>query len=94
MMMAYEQALFELRVRYRYLYRLEIFSGEELETQCIKTRYEPARACIEALREPFAQEIEKYLPAQMAELFVRSRFYLTDLLDKEIYAPLSSGEEE
>lgn len=94
MMMAYEQAMFELRVRYRYLYRLEIFSGEELETQCIKTRYEPAHACIEALREPFAQEIEKYLPAQMAELFVRSRFYLTDLLDKEIYAPLSSGEEE
>ena len=90
-MMEYEAAVFELRVLYRYLYRLEIFPDEPLELQCIQTRYASPHARFESVREPFAREIEKYLPSSMAHLFVRSRFYLADRLHKEVYAALEGG---
>ena len=54
-------------------------------------RYAPPHARFESVREPFTHEIEKYLPASMAHLFVRSRFYLADRLHKEVYAALEGG---
>jgi len=87
-MREYETATDRSRAIHKYLYRWELYPGDEAEWRSLLNNYRRNRRGREAVRPRMLAALEHLQPADMAEHFVMSRFYLHDYLEKTIYSEM------
>ncbi|WP_217595236.1 family 20 glycosylhydrolase [Cohnella sp. GbtcB17] len=76
---------------YTFLFRGELYPGEEVLTS-LKDKHRTGYAALEAAQIAMRQAIEPLLPPAMAELFIASRFYRFGLYEEKLQAIVSAAE--
>ncbi|WP_168121788.1 family 20 glycosylhydrolase [Paenibacillus sp. HB172176] len=90
----YEKATDRSRAIHKYVYRWELFPGDAAERRSLLNNYQRNRRGRDNVRPRMQAALERYQPADMAEHFVLSRFYLHDYLEKTIYPEMGMNLEE
>lgn len=76
---------------YTFLFRGELYPGEEVLTS-LQDKHRTGYAALEAAQIAMRQAIEPLLPPAMAELFIASRFYRFGLYEAKLQAIISAAE--
>ncbi|MRN53773.1 family 20 glycosylhydrolase [Paenibacillus monticola] len=81
----FEDATDRSRAIHKYVYRQEMYPGDEAEWQSLMNNYQHNRRGREDVRPRMTAALERYQPSDMAAHFVSSRFYLHDYLEQTLY---------
>lgn len=84
-MIEFEYATDKSRAIHKYLYRWELFPGDEAEWLSLSNNYRRNRAGLERSRPRMAELLRRFQPEEMADHYVLSRYYLHDYLEANIY---------
>lgn len=81
----FEVATDKSRAIHKYVYRWELFPGDEAEWRSLENNYRRNTAGLNRVRPEMTAILNKFQPEDMAEHYVLSRFYLHDYLERTIY---------
>ena len=84
----FEVATDKSRAIHKYLYRWELFPGDEAEWRSLLNNYRRNTAGLKQVRPRMKELLRRYQPEEMAEHYVLSRFYIHDYLEAGIYREL------
>ncbi|WP_247898759.1 beta-N-acetylhexosaminidase [Paenibacillus pabuli] len=84
----FEVATDRSRAIHKYAYRWELYPGDEAEWRSLHNNYTRNRRGREGVLPRMKEALERYQPSDMAEHFVKSRFYLHDYLEQTLYQEL------
>lgn len=84
----FEVATDRSRAIHKYVYRLELYPDDSAEWRSLLNNYVRNRSGREAVRPRMLAALMQYQPSDMAEHFVKSRFYLHDYLERTLYQEL------
>ncbi|MGO4499205.1 glycoside hydrolase family 20 zincin-like fold domain-containing protein [Paenibacillus sp. 2RAB27] len=87
-MNAFEHSSDRMRTIHKYLYRWELFPGDEAEWQSLLSYYQRNTAGRTKVRPQMSAILRHFQPEEMADHFVMSRFYLHDYLEKNVYSKM------
>ncbi|MEK8126697.1 DUF4838 domain-containing protein [Paenibacillus filicis] len=93
-MHSFEEATDRSRTIHKYVYRWELYPGDQAEWRSLLNNYQRNRRGREAVRPRMQTVLERFQPADMAEHFVRSRFYLHDYLERTMYQEMGLNLDE
>ncbi|WP_020615077.1 glycoside hydrolase family 20 zincin-like fold domain-containing protein [Paenibacillus daejeonensis] len=93
-MHAYEVATDRSRAIHKYLYRWELFPGDSAEWRSLLNNYQRNRRKREQTKPRMQALLELYQTPEMADHFVRSRYYLHEYLERTIYQDIGLHLEE
>lgn len=81
----FEVATDRSRAIHKYIYRWELYPGDEAEWRSLLNNYRRNTAGLERVRPEMTALLEQFQPEDMAAHYVLSRFYIHDYLEKTIY---------
>ncbi|MEK3712971.1 glycoside hydrolase family 20 zincin-like fold domain-containing protein [Paenibacillus sp. FSL R7-0333] len=81
----FEEATDRSRAIHKYVYRWEMYPGDEAEWQSLLNSYRHNRHGREAVLPRMTAALEQYQSPDMAAHFVSSRFFLHDYLERTLY---------
>lgn len=84
----FEVATDRSRAIHKYVYRWELYPGDSAEWRSLRNNYTRNHSGREAVRPRMLKALMQYQPRDMAEHFVKSRFYLHDYLEQTLYQEL------
>ncbi|MFE6076915.1 beta-N-acetylhexosaminidase [Paenibacillus sp. NPDC057886] len=84
----FEVATDRSRAIHKYAYRWELYPGDDAEWRSLNNNYTRNRRGREGVLPRMKAALERYQPSDMAEHFVKSRFYLHDYLERTLYQEL------
>ncbi|WP_246310995.1 glycoside hydrolase family 3 N-terminal domain-containing protein [Paenibacillus xylanilyticus] len=84
----YEVATDRSRAIHKYAYRWELYPGDEAEWRSLQNNYTRNRRGRDKVFPRMKAALERYQSSDMAEHFVKSRFYLHDYLERTLYHEL------
>ncbi|WP_336762202.1 glycoside hydrolase family 3 N-terminal domain-containing protein [Paenibacillus sp. USHLN196] len=84
----YEVATDRSRAIHKYAYRWELYPGDDAEWRSLQNNYTRNRRGRKKVLPRMKAALERYQPSDMAEHFVKSRFYLHDYLERTLYHEL------
>lgn len=84
-MVEYETALNKSRTIHKYIYRLEMFPGHASEWQSVLNNYRITLSVLHRIKPNMERLLKLFQPADMAEHYIKSRFYLHEYLDEHLY---------
>jgi|GEM_PF-92521 len=84
----FEVATDRSRAIHKYAYRWELYPGDDAEWRSLHNNYTRNRRGREGVLPRMKAALERYQPSDMAEHFVKSRFYLHDYLERTLYQEL------
>ncbi|OAX47151.1 beta-N-acetylhexosaminidase [Paenibacillus sp. AD87] len=84
----FEVATDRSRAIHKYAYRWELYPGDDAEWRSLHNNYTRNRRGREGVLPQMKAALERYQPSDMAEHFVKSRFYLHDYLERTLYQEL------
>lgn len=84
----FEVATDRSRAIHKYAYRWELYPGDDAEWRSLHNNYTRNRRGREGVLPRMKEALERYQPSDMAEHFVKSRFYLHDYLEQTLYQEL------
>ncbi|CAI6076161.1 Beta-hexosaminidase [Paenibacillus sp. JJ-100] len=84
----FEVATDRSRAIHKYAYRWELFPGDDAEWRSLQNNYTRNRRGREDVLPRMRDAVGRYQPCDMAEHFVKSRFYLHDYLERTLYHEL------
>ncbi|PYY26959.1 glycoside hydrolase family 3 N-terminal domain-containing protein [Paenibacillus illinoisensis] len=84
----FEVATDRSRAIHKYAYRWELYPGDDAEWRSLQNNYTRNRRGREKVLPRMKAALERYQPSDMAEHFVKSRFYLHDYLERTLYHEL------
>ncbi|MFC3798650.1 family 20 glycosylhydrolase [Cohnella sp. GCM10012308] len=87
-MIDYETAADRSRTIHKYAYRRELYPDSEAEGRSLANNCRITRAGLDKVRPRMEAALRTFQPADMAEHYMRSRFYLHDYLDGHLYKEL------
>lgn len=87
----YEVATDRSRAIHKYVYRWELYPGDEAEWTSLVNNYRRNRSGRDNVRPRMQAALERYQASDMAEHYVKSRMYLHDYLERTLYAELGLG---
>ncbi|WP_339279399.1 DUF4838 domain-containing protein [Paenibacillus sp. FSL H3-0329] len=90
----FEAATDRSRAIHKYVYRWELYPGDDAEWHSLLNNYMRNRRGRENVLPRMKAVLERYQPSDMAEHFVKSRFYLHDYLEQTLYRELGFGQAE
>ncbi|MNB99487.1 Glycosyl hydrolase family 20, catalytic domain [compost metagenome] len=90
----FEAATDRSRAIHKYVYRWELYPGDEAERHSLLNNYMRNRRGRENVLPRMKAALERYQPSDMAEHFVKSRFYLHDYLERTLYRELGFAQAE
>ncbi|MBB6729926.1 family 20 glycosylhydrolase [Cohnella zeiphila] len=93
-MVDFETAADRSRTIHKYVYRWRLFPGSEPERRSLTNNYRITRAGLRRARARMEAALKTFQPADMAEHYLLSRFYLHDFLDETLYRPMGLTEAE
>ncbi|WP_256984443.1 MULTISPECIES: glycoside hydrolase family 3 N-terminal domain-containing protein [Paenibacillus] len=84
----FEVATDRSRAIHKYAYRWELYPGDDAEWRSLHNNYTRNRRGRDGVLPRMKAALERYQPNDMAEHFVKSRFYLHDYLERTLYQEL------
>ncbi|GGF92105.1 hypothetical protein GCM10010912_41380 [Paenibacillus albidus] len=84
----FEVATDRSRAIHKYVYRWELYRGDDAEWRSLLNNYVRNRSGRENVLPRMRAALERVQPPDMAEHFVKSRFYLHDYLERTLYREL------
>ncbi|RTE10835.1 glycoside hydrolase family 20 zincin-like fold domain-containing protein [Paenibacillus whitsoniae] len=84
-MRGFEEATDRTPAIHKYAYRWEMYPGDAAERRSLLNQYQRNRRGREKVRPRMMTTLERYQPVDMAEHYVKSRFYLHDYLERTLY---------
>ncbi|MGP3784281.1 beta-N-acetylhexosaminidase [Paenibacillus sp. 1A_MP2] len=84
----FEVATDRSRAIHKYAYRWELYPGDDAEWRSLHNNYTRNRCGRDGVLPRMKAALERYQPSDMAEHFVKSRFYLHDYLERTLYQEL------
>lgn len=88
----FEVATDKSRAIHKYLYRWELFPGDEAEWRSLLNNYRRNTEGLKQVRPRMKELLERFQPGEMADHYVLSRFYIHDYLEGGIYKELGLPE--
>ncbi|MFB5678168.1 family 20 glycosylhydrolase [Paenibacillus terreus] len=92
-MIDYETAADRSRTIHKYVYRWQLYPGSEPEWRSLTNNYRVTRVGLRRARTRMQAALRMFQPADMAEHYLLSRFYLHDYLDENLYKMIGLTEE-
>ena len=89
----FEKAADRSRTVHKYVYRHRLYPDSEPEWRSLSNNYRITRKGLRLARERISEALRAFLPADMAEHYMLSRFYLHDYLDENLYRSIGLREE-
>jgi len=84
-MRAFEEATDRSLAIHKYAYRWELFPGDAAERRSLLNNYQRNRRGREKVRPQMLAALERFQPLDMAEHYMKSRYYLHDYLERTLY---------
>ncbi|MGG1514920.1 DUF4838 domain-containing protein [Paenibacillus oryzisoli] len=93
-MNAFEHSSDRMRTIHKYLYRWEMYPGDEAEWRSLLSYYRRNTGGRTKVRPQMSAILRHFQPEAMADHFVLSRFYLHDYLEEHVYRKMGLTMEE
>lgn len=93
-MRGFEEATDRSLAIHKYAYRWELYPGDAAERRSLLNQYQRNRRGREKVRPRMIAMLERYQPVDMAEHYVKSRFYLHDYLERTLYQEMGMTMDE
>lgn len=92
LMREYEIAVDHSRAIHKYVYRWELYQGDEAEWRSLQNNYRRTTGILRRIRPEMLAQLERFQPASAAAHYVLSRYYVHDVLEERLYREIGLSE--